>query len=152
MDNAAGLSKKIWLFEGKKQLYPALPNAENENKPNHPQNHRSILLSYFPSQGPKHPKTTCISKCILIIPLTGACPAWEITATAGPAKEMKELWDKAADKNSCIKLLQYQSPDLPRNAEHTQVNLLICILNLTQFSEKTGNDRDQRQPSQQNAK
>lgn len=121
MDNAAGLSKKIWLFEGKKQLYPAFPNVENENKPNHPQNHRSILLSYFPSQGPKHPKTTCISKYILIIPLTGACPAWEITATAGPAKEMKELWDKAADKNSCIKLLQYQSPDLPQNAEHTQV-------------------------------
>lgn len=50
MDNAAGLSKKIWLFEGKKQLYPAFPNVENENKPNHPQNHRSILLSYFPSQ------------------------------------------------------------------------------------------------------
>lgn len=36
MDNAAGLSKKIWLFEGKKQLFPAFPNVENENKPNPP--------------------------------------------------------------------------------------------------------------------
>lgn len=83
----------------------------------------SILLSYFPSQGPKHPKNTFISKCVLIIPVTGACPSLgdNLTVTAGPAKEMKELWDKAADKNSGIKLLQYQSPDLPRNAEHTEV-------------------------------
>lgn len=62
----------------------------------------------------------------MYILVTDVCPTWEITltATAGPAKEMKErelLWDKAADKNVCIELLQYQFVDLCRNAECVQV-------------------------------
>lgn len=36
-------------------------------------------------------------------------------------KEQEQLGDKAADKNLCITLLQYQSLDQPQNAEHTQV-------------------------------
>lgn len=62
----------------------------------------------------------------MYILVTDVCPTWEITLTAiaEPAKEMKEqelLWDKAADKNLCTKLVQYQFADLHRNAEYIQV-------------------------------
>lgn len=78
----------------------------------------SILLPYFPSRGPKHPKPTFFSQVYINYSSHWGLPSLggNLTATAGPAKEMKEqeqLGDKAVDKNSCIKLLQYQAPDLP---------------------------------------
>lgn len=80
------------------------------------------VFSYFSSPRPKASKKTPTSHFLVYILVTDVCPTWEITltATAGPAKEMKEqeqLWDKAADKNSCIKPLQCHFADVHRNAE-----------------------------------
>lgn len=52
MDNAAGLSKKIWLLEGKKQLYPAFPNVENESKPTpSPKSEKIFSYPILPPKG-----------------------------------------------------------------------------------------------------
>lgn len=66
--------------------------------------------------------------------VTDVCPAWEkmSTATAEPAKEMKEQevpWDKAADKNLCTKQPHYQFANLHRNAECIQFtySFAFCI-------------------------
>lgn len=60
IDNAAAPSKKLWIFEGKEQLYSIPHTVDNEKK----KITESILLSYFLSQGPNHLKNTFLFPCV----------------------------------------------------------------------------------------